>query len=226
MLGVSPDASHDEVKRAYVRQAFRWHPDRRGDLDEAARAQADWRMRECNAAWAALGSPDGRAAYDDELRRDGLLPPRSGSGTEAGQAPSARARGATTAAPVVGRVASPTDQLVEPSRDFGIMVPKRHTGRGVALGVVVVLVALGVIAAVAASQDQTRAPADPELRTNGFDVGSCVVVLPGPAVAQVPCSQPNAGQVVTTTDYPRPCPTGTETLTLADQHLNLCLRPT
>jgi hypothetical protein len=179
-------------------------------------------MRECNAAWAALRSPAGRAAYDDELRRDGLLPARPGDDVGSGTA--ARRTAGAGAAPVVGRVPSPVDQLVEPSRDFGIMVPRRHTGRWVALGVVVVIIVLGVIAAIAASQTSTRAPTDPELRTNGFQVGSCVVVLPGPAVAEVPCTQSNAGQVVTTTDYPRPCPTGTETLTLADQHLNLCLR--
>jgi len=182
-------------------------------------------MRECNAAWAALRSPASRADYDDQLRRDGLLPARhGGESTSDGPRTSDRAPG-TTSAPVVGRVPSPTDQLVEPSRDFGILEPRRHTGRWVALGVVVVLVVVGVIAAIAASQDGTRAPADPELRTGTFEIGSCVVVLPGPTVADVPCSQSNAGQVMATTDYPRPCPTGTQTLTLIDQNLNLCLRP-
>ena len=90
VLGVSPDASHDEVKRAYTRQAFTWHPDRRGDLDDAGRARADFRMGECNAAWAVLRSPASRAAYDDELRRDGLLPARSGAGADG---PTARPTG-------------------------------------------------------------------------------------------------------------------------------------
>ncbi len=183
-------------------------------------------MRECNAAWAALGTPASRAGYDEQLRHDGLLPARAGFAPAGSSAGPSGGVGGAGAATVVGRVPSPTDHLVEPSRDFGIMVPKRHTGRWVALGVVVVLVALGVIAAVAASHDRQRAPAEPELRTNGFEIGSCVVVLPGPAVTKVPCTQSNAGRVVATTDYPRPCPTGTQTLSLADEQLNLCLRST
>lgn len=188
-------------------------------------------MRECNAAWAALGTPSNRAAYDDQLRHDGLLPARSGCAPDGPSTGSAAARGsagtaAAGSATAVGRVPSPTDHLIEPSRDFGIMAPKRHTGRWVAVGVVMVLVVVGVIAAVAASQDRQQPPADPELRTNSFDIGSCVVVLPGPAVTKVPCTQSNAGRVVATTDYPRPCPTGTQTLSLADEQLNLCLRPT
>ena len=79
---------------------------------------------------------------------------------------------------------------------------------------VVVLVVVGVIAAIAASQDHKVAPADPEVHTSSFDVGSCVTILPGPTVVRVPCTEPNAGQVVATTDYPRPCPTGTQTLSL------------
>ena len=216
MLGVAPDASHDEVKRAYAQLAFRWHPDRRADLDESARAQADWRMRECNAAWAALNSPAGRAAYDDELRAAGRMPGQPGDGVEAG----ARA---TLGRAMVGRVPSPTDQIVEPARDFGIMVPKRHTGRWVAAGVVVVLVVGAIVAGIAASQHDAPPPSDPELRTNAFQVGSCVSIQPGPIVASVPCTQPNAGRIASTTDYPRPCPIGSESLALVDEKLVLCL---
>ena len=98
-------------------------------------------MRECNAAWAALGTPAARATYDDQLRRDGLLPARAGptaAGTGAGAGTGAAAgstAGARSGSTVVGRVPSPTEHLVEPSRDFGIMAPARHTGRWVALGV-------------------------------------------------------------------------------------------
>ena len=187
-------------------------------------------MRECNAAWAALGTPAARATYDDQLRRDGLLPARAGptaAGTGAGAGTGAAAgstAGARSGSTVVGRVPSPTEHLVEPSRDFGILAPARHTGRWVALGVVVLVIVVGVIAAIVSVQDHKLAPADPEVHTSSVEVGSCVTILPGPAVLKVPCTQPNAGQVVATTDYPRPCPTGTETLSLVDDNLNLCLR--
>ena len=90
---------------------------------------------------------------------------------------------------------------------------------------VVVLVVVGVIAAIAALAGPpagARRPraAHQHLRRSGRAWSCC----PGPAVVEVPCSQPNAGQVVATTDYPRPCPTGTQTLSLIEQNLNLCLR--
>ena len=207
------------MKRAFTQQAFRWHPDRRADLDEQARARADWRMRECNAAWAVLGTPATRAAYDDQLRAEGLLPPRPGEGSSAVRS-SAGSAGRSSS---IGRVPSPTDQLIEPARDFGVLVPRRHTGRWVAVGVVVVLLAAGAIAAVVAAQHDATPPADPELRTNAFEVGSCVTIEPGPVVSSVPCNQPNAGRIASTTDSPRPCPTGTQSLSLADQKLTLCL---
>jgi hypothetical protein len=178
-------------------------------------------MRECNAAWAVLRSPASRAAYDDELRDQGLLPARAGAAI--GARPARPPAGATPAT-VVGRVPSPTEGLVEPRRDVGILERRSHTGRWVALAVVVVIVTVGVIAAVAASHDRQQAPSDPEVRTNAFEVGSCVTILPGPSVVEVPCDQTNAGRIVATTDYPRPCPTGTETLSLPDDNLNLCLR--
>ena len=79
-------------------------------------------MRECNAAWAALGTPAHRAAYDEQLRHDGLLPARAGS------SPSVRPRRGSGRRARVGPDASvgcrrPTEHLVEPSRDFGILVP-------------------------------------------------------------------------------------------------------
>ena len=68
VLGVDPDASHDEVKRAFLDAALRYHPDRLGtEADAAARERAEWRMREINEAWAVLQSPGGRARYDEEL---------------------------------------------------------------------------------------------------------------------------------------------------------------
>ena len=62
ILGVSPQASADEVKRAYHRRAREHHPDvhvgTSGDP-----------MVEVNAAWAVLGDPVRRRTYDRELAR-------------------------------------------------------------------------------------------------------------------------------------------------------------
>jgi len=59
ILGVSRDASPEEIKRAYRRLAKQYHPDRNpGDR------QAEARFKEIQAAYEVLGSPERRAQYD------------------------------------------------------------------------------------------------------------------------------------------------------------------
>lgn len=59
VLGVSPDASADEIKKAYRRLAKENHPDRNPD-DAAAEA----RFKEVSAAWDVLSDPERRKQYD------------------------------------------------------------------------------------------------------------------------------------------------------------------
>ena len=59
VLGVSTSASADEIKRAYRLQARRHHPDLSG-ADDAV-------MQALNQAWATLGDPVRRQAYDRTL---------------------------------------------------------------------------------------------------------------------------------------------------------------
>jgi hypothetical protein len=54
VLGVSPDASPDEVHRAYRDRARLLHPDRQAAASPAERIEADRRMRELNEAWRVL----------------------------------------------------------------------------------------------------------------------------------------------------------------------------
>lgn len=61
LLGVSPYATQDEIRRAYHRMARRHHPDANPDGVPGDRRTT---MAEINAAWEILGNPEKRRAYD------------------------------------------------------------------------------------------------------------------------------------------------------------------
>lgn len=61
ILGVSPTASADEIKRAYRQQAMKWHPDRNPDN----RSEAEIRFKEIGHAYSVLSDPITRTAYDE-----------------------------------------------------------------------------------------------------------------------------------------------------------------
>lgn len=58
-LRVSPSATQAQIKTAYYRQSFRYHPDRNPGSDEAAR-----RFSEISEAYTVLGSVSLRRKYD------------------------------------------------------------------------------------------------------------------------------------------------------------------
>ena len=59
VLGVSPDASDDEVKKAYRRLALQYHPDKVASLGDDVKAAAEKKFKELGAAkdriWAERG---------------------------------------------------------------------------------------------------------------------------------------------------------------------------
>lgn len=57
-LEVSKDASDEEIRKAYRRQALKWHPDKNKD------PQAEERFREIAAAYEVLSDPARRREYD------------------------------------------------------------------------------------------------------------------------------------------------------------------
>ena len=63
-LGIAPGADPQAIRRAFVTLARRFHP------DVAREPNAEERMKQINAAYAVLGDPAGRAAYDARLVLD------------------------------------------------------------------------------------------------------------------------------------------------------------
>lgn len=64
IMGVSPDASADDIKRAYRKLARKYHPDVSKETD------AEARFKELGEAYEALKDPEKRQAYD-QLRQSG-----------------------------------------------------------------------------------------------------------------------------------------------------------
>ena len=59
VLGVSRDASQDEIKKAYKRKAMKYHPDRNPDNKEA-----EAKFKEAAEAYDVLGDQEKRRLYD------------------------------------------------------------------------------------------------------------------------------------------------------------------
>jgi len=163
-------------------------------------------MQEVNAAWQVLRSPADRAAYDDALR--------------------ARSVSSSPMSTVDPLVPSFADQLVVPVRDESVPAAGRRPAgfaRWAPLLIVGLLLVGGLIVAISVSSRRSSPIDQPELRTNRYEIGSCVVVTPGPQVVGVSCDLPNSGRVAATTDYPRPCPAGTQTVSIVVERLSVCL---
>ncbi|MCJ7805342.1 DnaJ domain-containing protein [Patescibacteria group bacterium] len=60
ILGVTKNASAEELKKAYRKQALEWHPDRHKDEKEVA----EKRFKEINEAYQVLSDSQKRSAYD------------------------------------------------------------------------------------------------------------------------------------------------------------------
>ena len=74
ILGVSREASDEEIKKAYRKLVFQHHPDRNPESESA-----DEKIREINAAYEIIGDPEKRRSYDrifwgDEPRADTVDP--------------------------------------------------------------------------------------------------------------------------------------------------------
>ncbi|KAI0525543.1 hypothetical protein F5B22DRAFT_346365 [Xylaria bambusicola] len=85
-LGVKPDATQDEIKKAYRKAALKYHPDKNKDNPNAAE-----KFKECSQAYEILSDPEKRKIYDqyglEYLLRGGTAPPPGDNPFAGGQMP-------------------------------------------------------------------------------------------------------------------------------------------
>ena len=63
ILGVSRDATENEIKKAYKKQAIKWHPDKNNQCEES-RKLAEKTFRDINDAYTVLSDPKKKQMYD------------------------------------------------------------------------------------------------------------------------------------------------------------------
>ncbi|ORZ07656.1 hypothetical protein BCR42DRAFT_455954 [Absidia repens] len=91
ILGVSKTATDDEIKKAYRKQALKWHPDRNKDNGDKAKEK----FQEVGEAFEVLSDKNKRAVFD-QYGEEGLKagPPPSPGGAGAGGHPGFASAGA------------------------------------------------------------------------------------------------------------------------------------
>ena len=62
VLGVSKEASEEEIRKAYKKLAIKWHPDKNPDNKE----EAEERFKEISEAYSVLSDPEKKREYDTQ----------------------------------------------------------------------------------------------------------------------------------------------------------------
>ena len=133
LLGLPADASQDEIRAAYRALARRHHPDTQYDVDPATADRSRQTMAALNAAWAVLGDPRRRQAYDTELGHPAAARPMGPTGN--GNRP------AWDWVPLSDYAEDPEDLDDEP---YGNPRPRRPADSMVMTPVLLVLFAVGL----------------------------------------------------------------------------------
>lgn len=210
MLGVSPEATYEELKKAYASKAFRLHPDLQGGRDPDQVEAAEWRMRELNASWSVLRDTAQRQAYDVELARQRRPTPTAASWS-----------------------ATPADDLPGVEPDDVPVSATEHVLLRFAPVVVLAVVLLGLLIVTAyasTGSDDDR----PLVTTERAPVGSCVELGPmpddpdvaataRPELIEVNCRRVGASRVVAKVSMNRPCPPGATAFPVPAERLSVCL---
>lgn len=203
VLGVTRRADHDQIRRAYLDAARRWHPDRFSNQPTAEADEAEQAMRRVTQAWSVLGNAESRAAYDRQLvARDPGPGPRAGVTTD---------EGVTRIDP---RLLDP--RFLAARREAQLEQISNRTSLVLRAAPLVamlgLLVAIFVFTAYARNSSAEPGPTSvpgPSLGA-GIAANDCVVVTSGPALLEVPCTSTADGRVIGARLADGVCPLGTD----------------
>lgn len=204
VLGVSPGAKPDAIRRAYLRQARRWHPDRpSGDSEQ---------MRAVNEAWQVLGDLRSRAAYDRSLARNAPQMP-------VGPRPAASSHTAASPRSTKTPPKSPTPPLEVVSIRW----------RWISLvAVVLAAVAVAVIflatSAIDDSDPSTPITASAPVSQARPEPGDCFMIATT-TLTPVSCERPHHGKLVSWVPLGAPCPPNTELHWVRSAQEAVCYHP-
>lgn len=191
VLGVTPDAKADAIRRAYLRQARRWHPDRpSGDSEQ---------MRVVNEAWQVLGDLRSRAAYDRTLARAAPRPAGARPRAGAPRPPSSPSRSSASSPPP--KTSSPPLEVVG--------IRWRWISLAAAALVALALVLIFVAASTTDDFDSaTTITASAPVSVSRPEPGDCFRF--GATLITVGCDHPHDGKLVSWVPLGAPCPPDTE----------------
>jgi hypothetical protein len=200
---VARTADHDEIRRAYLDAARRWHPDRLGGATDAEAARAETAMRQVNEAWSVLGERARREAYDRQLVVHSSPFGESGHGGEAD----------SRAIRIDPRLLDP--EFLAARRDAQLNEISDRSA--VAVRALPVLLVLGLLVGIFvftayADRGGDVSPATtvpgPSLGAD-IEANDCVDVMSGPSLLEVPCTANADGRVIGAHLGDGSCPLGT-----------------
>ncbi|MCY3575843.1 MAG: J domain-containing protein [bacterium] len=207
VLGVSPGAKPEAIRRAYLRQARRWHPDRPSGDSE--------RMRAVNEAWKVLSDLRSRAAYDRSLAR-----------SAPSQSSSARPAGATRP------TGSPRPAQTPPTPPAPPVPPLELVSirwRWISLAAVVLAAVAVVVILLATSTIDDSDPDSPPTTLAPVsqarpEPGDCFLIG-ATTLTSVACDHPHDGKLVRWVPLGAPCPPDTELHWVRSAQEAVCYHP-